>query len=116
MSQFLGHTSTESGTGVTHDPLCTWRPYEQVRHTRKFLPCQCDIIAKVREDERQQFNDDGTDRDIRKRTIRERTIRECIAVAEYQHMYMSSHSQIVVGFDVAKSEILRALRALQEKP
>ena len=106
---------------MTHDPLCPWRPYEQVRHTRQFLPCQCDIIAKVREDERRErvmlkealeYYKAPVTQAVRKGW--HEGVSDCIAAAEDQHMYMSSHSQIVVGFDVAKSEILRALRALRE--
>jgi hypothetical protein len=35
-----------------------------------------------------------------------------ISAAEDQHMYMSDQPLIVTGFNVAKSEILRAIRAL----
>jgi hypothetical protein len=95
MSQFLGHTSTESGTGVTHDPLCTWRPYEQVRHTRKFLPCQCDMIAKVREDER----------------------RERVMLKEALDYYKAPVTQAMrQGWHEGVSDCIAALRALQEKP
>ena len=37
-----------------------------------------------------------------------------IAAAEDQHMYMSNQELIVTGFNVAKSEILRAIRKLYE--
>lgn len=40
----------------------------------------------------------------------------CIAAVEAQQMYASTVEEIMVGFDCAKREILRALRALPEKP
>jgi hypothetical protein len=88
-------SGTENGTGVTHDPLCTWRPYEQVRHTRKFLPCQCDMIAKVREDER----------------------RERVMLKEALDYYKAPITLAQrKGWHEGVSDCLTALRALQEKP
>jgi hypothetical protein len=95
-------SGTTSGTTATHDPLCMIPKVGGFfRMGGAIFPpvvdgdcAMCDFIIEVRED----------------------TLTKCIAVAEDQHMYMSSHSQIIVGFDVAKSQILRALRALQEKP
>ena len=39
-----------------------------------------------------------------------------IDAAENQHIYMSDQPLIVTGFNVAKSEIQRAIRALEDTP
>jgi len=90
MSQFLGHTSTQSGTGVTHDPLCTWRQAEEADAgdpcrwlAGGLAVCDCDKIAKVRED----------------------MLAKCIAAVWESGLY-----------DMEKEAIGEILRALQEKP
>lgn len=52
---------------MTHDPLCARTP----TGVHYVGTCTCNLIAKVREDERHRFDDDGADRDIRVSTIRE---------------------------------------------
>jgi hypothetical protein len=46
------------------------------------------------------------------RDCEQRILDAAISAAENQHMYMSDQPLIVTGFNVAKSEILRAIRAL----
>ena len=103
MSQFLGH-----------DPLCTWRQAEEADagDPRRWLAgglavCDCDLIAKVRADERHRFDDDGADRDIR-----ERAIRQCIALIEESLPWATGNWMTVDK----RAAILTALRSLQEKP
>jgi hypothetical protein len=48
----------------------------------------------------------------RLRVCEQRILDAAISAAENQHMYMSDQPLIVTGFNVAKSEILRAIRAL----
>jgi hypothetical protein len=48
----------------------------------------------------------------RLRVCQQRILDAAISAAENQHMYMSDQPLIVTGFNVAKSEILRAIRAL----
>ena len=73
---------------MTHDPLCPAKNDPDPKcHS-------CHLIDKVRED----------------------MLAECIAAVEAQQMYASTVEEIMVGFDCAKREILRALRALQEMP
>jgi hypothetical protein len=83
---------------MTHDPLCPQL-------------CQCDLIAKVREDMRyrryQVIYNDGTERDIR-----ERTVFDCIKTLmaqrdEYPTMSVQ-HAHI--------NDCILRLQALQEKP
>jgi hypothetical protein len=46
---------------MTHDPLCPYRPKISVFATywQKEIPCQCDLIAKVRADELRRPSEDG---------------------------------------------------------
>jgi len=57
-----------------------------------------------------------TDVDDLVRETKADMLAKCIAAVEAQQMYASTVEEIMVGFDCAKREILRALRALQEKP
>jgi hypothetical protein len=73
---------------MTHDPLCPAKNDPDPKcHS-------CHLIDKVRQD----------------------MLARCIAAVEAQQMYASTVEEIMVGFDCAKREILRALRALQEMP
>lgn len=73
---------------MTHDPLCpngemTWLPSQSI--------ClYCHVIDRVRKDQTQR----------------------CITAVEEKNMYESSPETIKVGFDSAKREMLRSLRAL----
>lgn len=75
---------------MTHDPLCN--PYGVGERFTAFGPVcdDCDLIALAREDQTQR----------------------CITVVEEKNMYESSPETIKVGFDSAKREMLRSLRAL----
>lgn len=46
---------------MTHDPLCPFTPEVSVELVRwkKEVPCQCDLIAKVRADERAKYVPDA---------------------------------------------------------
>jgi len=75
---------------MTHDPSCPSLRYVVLGGR----VCVCETIAEVRQD----------------------MLVRCIAAAEAQQMYASTVEEIMVGFDCAKREILRALRALEDKP
>ena len=99
MSQSLGHDRTDTGTGVTHDPLCTWRQAEEADagDPRRWLAgglavCDCYKIAEVRED----------------------TIAKCIAaVADMHQDGCGLYYGLINSCDCG---IESAMRALQEKP
>jgi hypothetical protein len=52
---------------MTHDPLCPWEPEtlwtgessDLIYYRRPEIPCQCDLIAKVRADELRRPSEDG---------------------------------------------------------
>jgi hypothetical protein len=96
-----GPDHTDTGAGMTHDPLC---PRNK---TGLDTACRCELITEVREDERRRFDDDGADRDIRTSTVR-----ECIEAVKDELETWSGRVKTVRGLHVA----LERLQTLQEKP
>ena len=105
MSQFLGH-----------DPLCTWRQAEEADagDPRRWLAgglavCDCDLIAKVREDERRQSASDYVDgeRDM---------LAKCIAAVRAVEGGYSMPLGMSVGafIDVMRHQFIAALCDLEE--
>ena len=72
---------------MTHDPMCEMGPHNT---GPKNFCTMCRFITEVRKDQTQR----------------------CITAVEEKNMYESSPETIKVGFDSAKREMLRSLRAL----
>lgn len=105
---------TESGTNVTHDPLCPLACNCGKRHDE--VACvACDLIAEVREDERRQSANDYVDgeRDMLAKFI---TGLENWPVSSWQQHTQPDGTKESKRFLIDKADVLDALRALQEKP
>lgn len=80
---------------MTHDPLC---PYVQTAHQRDHVACQCDLIAKVRED----------------------MLAKCIAAVKEVRNELAHPDWVRLtardGAQESVNELKRIQRALQEKP
>ena len=109
---------------MTHDPLCPWRQAEESDTALGFLAgaavCECDLIAKVRQDER--FDSLGT----RVRELKpyadgycdgERAmLAKCIAALEDDSFHDLDPAWSGTHWNNAVFECKKALRDLQEKP
>ena len=85
---------------MTHDALCDGDDYEGPFCS---VRCSCDLISKVREDERRRFDDDGADRDIRAAALRD--------AVEAVKLSCSADIELV-----ERTEVIAAIEALKEKP
>jgi len=88
---------------MTHDPLC---PSTNAAESHYCALCHCELIAKVRGDEKglsdEDIFNDG----------QQAMLAKCIAAVEYLHDHEAPHD----AHKDALWNAITALRALQEKP
>lgn len=121
----MSESSTESGTGMTHDPLCPFWP-----QSADASCLWCDLIAKVREDEHDcdKHGDDIRYRCSHYQQGRRDMLEKCIALVEQGHprgvrwwadwLFWSKFRRRLVtfGYDWHKKDALELLHSKGGKP